>query len=124
METTAQTRAWLHASQSAHSLWAQAVTQALVTKQPWPRVSVSDEQPSANNYSYYISSFQGLKDNPDDVIIHAIGGDYPSVAVVDPYNGFYEATVATGGLFQHLFNRLVKSLDGSRRRFNHRPKLL
>jgi hypothetical protein len=64
-------------------------------------VGVSDEpEQSVNNYSYYISLFQGLKNNPDDVIMHAIGGDYPSgCGSADSYTGFYEATVATGGLF-------------------------
>ena len=64
-------------------------------------VGVSDEpEQSVNNYSHYVSLFQGLKDNPDDVVLHAIGGDYPSgCASASAYTGFYEATVATGGLF-------------------------
>ena len=83
-------------------------------------VGVSDEpEQSVNNYSYYISSFQGLKDNPDDVIMHAIGGDYPSgCGSADPYNGFYEATVATGGLFLSICssdwsNHLTALAEGS-----------
>lgn len=83
-------------------------------------VGVSDEpEQSVNNYSYYISSFQGLKDNPDDVIMHAIGGDYPSgCGGADPYNGFYEATVATGGLFLSICstdwsNHLTALAEGS-----------
>ena len=44
--------------------------------------------------------FQGLKTNPDDVVFHAIGGDYPSgCGGNDAYTGMYEASVATGGLF-------------------------
>lgn len=64
-------------------------------------VGVSDEpEQSVSNYAYYVSMFQGLKDNPDDVIMHAIGGDYPSgCGSASAYTGFYEATVATGGLF-------------------------
>jgi hypothetical protein len=64
-------------------------------------VGVSDEpEQSVNNYTYYISLFQSLKDDPDDVIMHAIGGDYPSgCGSASAYTGFYEATVATGGLF-------------------------
>jgi hypothetical protein len=64
-------------------------------------VGVSDEpEQSVNNYSYYVSLFQSLKSDPDDVIFHAIGGDYPSgCGSASAYTGFYEATVATGGLF-------------------------
>jgi hypothetical protein len=64
-------------------------------------VGVSDEpEQSVNNYSYYVSMFQSLKSNPDDVVIHAIGGDYPSgCGSNSAYTGMYEATVATGGLF-------------------------
>jgi len=64
-------------------------------------VGVSDEpEQSSNTYAYYISLFQGLKSNPDDVVIHAIGGDYPSgCGGNSAYTGMYEASVATGGLF-------------------------
>ena len=64
-------------------------------------VGVSDEpEQSVNNYTYYIGLFQSLKDDPDDVIMHAIGGNYPSgCGSASAYTGFYEATVATGGLF-------------------------
>jgi hypothetical protein len=64
-------------------------------------VGVSDEpEQSVNNYSHYVSLFQSLKSNPDDVVIHAIGGDYPSgCAGNSAYTGMYEASVATGGLF-------------------------
>ena len=64
-------------------------------------VMISDEpEQSVNNYSYYVSLFQSLKDNADDVVIHAIGGDYPGgCGSASAYTGAYEATVATGGLF-------------------------
>lgn len=64
-------------------------------------VGVSDEpEQSVNNYTYYVSLFQSLKDDPDQVIMHAIGGDYPSgCGSASAYTGFYEGTVATGGLF-------------------------
>jgi len=67
-------------------------------------IGVSDEvEQSVNSYTYYVSLFQSLKDNPDDAVFHAIGGDYPSgCASAEPYRGFYEATVATGGLFLSL----------------------
>ncbi len=64
-------------------------------------VGVSDEpEQSVNSWSHYVSLFQGMKRNPDDVVIHAVGGDYPSGCADNaPYTGFYEATVATGGQF-------------------------
>ncbi len=64
-------------------------------------VGVSDEpEQSTNNYTHYVSLFQGLKSDPDDVVMHAIGGDYPGgCGSAAAFTGFYEATVATGGLF-------------------------
>lgn len=64
-------------------------------------VGVSDEnEQSVNNYAYYVAEFQSLKADPDDVVFHAIGGDYPSgCSSASAYTGYYEAVVATGGLF-------------------------
>ena len=64
-------------------------------------VGVSDEpEQSGSSWSYYVSLFQSYKRNADDVVVHAVGGDYPSgCGDNDPYFGFYEATVATGGQF-------------------------
>lgn len=64
-------------------------------------VLVSDEpEQSVSPYTSYIAGFQGLKDDPDDVVIHAVGGDYPNgCGSAFPYTGAYESTVATGGLF-------------------------
>jgi len=64
-------------------------------------VGVSDEpEQSVNPWSYYVTLFQSYKDDPDEVIIHAVGGDYPSgCGSNQPYTGMYEATVATGGEF-------------------------
>jgi len=64
-------------------------------------VGVTDEpEQSANPWSYYVSLFQGLKNNPDDLVIHAIAGDYPSgCGSAAAGTGWYEASVATGGLF-------------------------
>ncbi len=42
-------------------------------------VGVADDpDQSDNDYSYYVSLFQSMKSDPDDVVIHAIGGDYPA----------------------------------------------
>ncbi len=64
-------------------------------------IGVSDEpEQSVNPYTYYVSLFQSMKDDSDDVVMHAIGGDYPTgCGSNSAYSGFYEATVATGGLF-------------------------
>ncbi|MFT5684654.1 MAG: hypothetical protein ACI8RZ_005598 [Myxococcota bacterium] len=56
-----------------------------------------------SDYNDYISEFQMFKDDPDDVVFHAIGGDYPGGCdSAEPYTGFYEATVATGGIFESI----------------------
>ena len=64
-------------------------------------VGVTDEvEQSANPWSYYTALFQGFKRDPDDLIMHAIAGDYPAgCGGNEPGRGWYEATVATGGLF-------------------------
>ncbi len=64
-------------------------------------VGVSDEpEQSVNSWSHYVSLFQSYKYNPDDVVVHAVGGDYPGgCGGNQAYTGFYEATVATGGQF-------------------------
>lgn len=66
-------------------------------------IAVSDEpEQSYNSYTHYVSLFQSLKSDPDDVVIHGIGGDYPggcssAGGSADPFTGVYEASVATGG---------------------------
>ena len=65
-------------------------------------VGVSDErEQSISSWEYYVESFQALKDDADQVVVHAIGGDYGTGCggTAEPYTGFYEATVATGGQF-------------------------
>jgi len=60
--------------------------------------AVSDEpEQSLNGYAYYVSLFQSLKDDTDDLVIHAIAGDYPSGCGGGA--GYYEAAMATGGTF-------------------------
>jgi hypothetical protein len=62
-------------------------------------VGISDEpEQSVNPYTYYVSLFQSMKSDSDDVVIHGIGGDYPTGCdSARAYTGLYEATVATGG---------------------------
>jgi len=63
-------------------------------------VHVSDEpEQSINPYSYYVSLFQSMKGDPDDVVINSVAGDYPSgCGTAMAGDGYYQATVATGGL--------------------------
>jgi hypothetical protein len=64
-------------------------------------VHVSDEpEQSVSSWSYYVALFQSLKSDPEDVKINAVAGDYPSgCGSASAGTGYYEATVATGGLF-------------------------
>jgi hypothetical protein len=65
-------------------------------------VGVSDErEQSVNSWEYYVGVFQDLKDDTDQLVVHAIGGDYGTGCggTAEPYTGMYEATVATGGTF-------------------------
>lgn len=64
-------------------------------------VHVSDEpDQSVNTWSYYVSLFQSLKADPEDVVINAVAGDYPTgCAGASAGTGYYEGTVATGGVF-------------------------
>ena len=73
-------------------------------------VGISDEVEQSPGYSSnsnywqtYVSLFQSLKNNPDDLVIHAIGGDAGTgCGNNDPYTGMIEAANATGGLFLSL----------------------
>ncbi len=80
---------------------------------------VSDEpEQSVNPYTYYVSLFQGMKADPDDVVIHAVAGDYPGgCGSASAGTGYYEATVATGGVFLSICaSRLGESPGFTRQR--------
>lgn len=64
-------------------------------------VGISDEpDQSANTYSFYVQLFQDMKDSPDEFVYNAVAGDYPSgCGSASAGTGYYESTVATGGLF-------------------------
>lgn len=64
-------------------------------------IVVSDEPDSSpSSWSSYLSYFETLKDDTDDLVIHAISGDYPmGCGSASATNGIYEMTVATGGLY-------------------------
>lgn len=69
-------------------------------------VFTSDEsEQSLLPWEHYVLAFQSLKADPRDVRVHAIAGDYPSgCGIAAAGSGFYEATVATEGLFVSICN--------------------
>jgi hypothetical protein len=62
-------------------------------------VGISDEpEQSVNTWAYYTTLFQSYAGDPDEVTVHAVGGDYPGGCDgASAYTGMYEATVSTGG---------------------------
>lgn len=55
---------------------------------------------SSSSWSSYVAQLNDLKADPDDIVVHAGAGEYPSGCEdAEAGNGFYEATVATGGTF-------------------------
>jgi len=67
-------------------------------------IAVSDEpEQSSNPYTYYTSLFQSLKQDTDDLAMHAIAADNPSNGSSTcgaSYNSRYEdATTATSGIY-------------------------
>ena len=70
-------------------------------------VGISDEVEQSSGYTSnpnywqsYVTLFQSVKNDPNDVVIHAIGGDAGTgCGSNEPYTGMIEAANATGGLF-------------------------
>lgn len=64
-------------------------------------VIVSDEHDSSrSSWATYVAYFWSLKSDSDNVIEHAIAGDYPSgCATAEAGTGYYEAVSAMGGLY-------------------------
>jgi len=64
-------------------------------------VFTSDEpDQSTNSWSHYVQLFQSMKNDPEDVVINSVAGDYPSGCGSNQAGvGYFEGTVATGGLF-------------------------
>jgi hypothetical protein len=64
-------------------------------------VFVSDEPDSSpSSWSSYLSYFESLKDDSDNLVIHAISGDWPGgCGSASATNNVYEMTVSTGGLY-------------------------
>ena len=86
-------------------------------------IGVSDERAEHAELQRVRGNLPEPQGNPDDVILHAIGGDYERLLRGVGYTGYYEATVATGGLFLHLL--LLRLQPGDpRRRLRPGPQLL
>jgi hypothetical protein len=64
-------------------------------------VTVSDEEEQSKlDWSSYVASFQAIKDDPDDVTMHAIAGDVPNGCDENaPGFGHADAVEETGGVF-------------------------
>lgn len=64
-------------------------------------IFVSDEPDySPSDWEFYLAHFQSLKSDPDDVVAHAISGDYPGgCGDASATDKVYDLTVATGGLY-------------------------
>lgn len=68
-------------------------------------VGVSNEaDQEAEYWKTYVEYFQSLKPDPAAVVVHAVGGNYPSgcsskYGYASFYDGFYQASQETGGVF-------------------------
>lgn len=71
---------------------------------PLNLVGINDDQEQSGiNATVFIDGAQRYKPFGEDVAVHGLGGDYPSGCDdTVPAKDFYEATVATGGLFQSI----------------------
>lgn len=60
----------------------------------------SDTEQSTGNYVVYVTEYQAWKDDADDAVVHAIGGDVPrGCAEAEPFEAFYDAATLSGGAF-------------------------
>ena len=64
-------------------------------------IGISDEpEQSGRSYVDFVSDFRAFKGAEDLLMVHGVGGDYPSgCATASAYTNLYEATVLTGGEF-------------------------
>ncbi len=101
-DSTGQGFMLLEAATTSTNLGAGGCNEGLIRDaSPLAVVFVSDTfDQSANAWSYYVSLVQSLKTDADDLVIHAVAPDYPSGCnELEPGQGWYEASVATGGLY-------------------------
>jgi hypothetical protein len=60
----------------------------------------NDLEQSSGNYVTWLSEYADYKDDPDDIVMHAIAGDYPGgCSGAEPFAGYYDAVEETGGVF-------------------------
>ena len=70
-----------------------------------------EEDKSPHSYTEYVDFYQSLKDEPSDVIFHAIGGDMPyGCGTAQPFMAGYDASVATGGSFHSICDDMAGNL--------------
>lgn len=63
----------------------------------------NDTEQSRGYWSQHVADWQSYKDNPDDVMAHAIGGEPPrGCTFADAFTAFYDAVQATGGTFSSI----------------------
>lgn len=86
-------------------------------------VHISDEPDYADKYGYcchtwkdYLPLIRAMKRDPDDVVVHAIGGDVPAgcrsaTNTGYPSYGYYEAVQATGGMFVSICSSWSSNLE-------------
>lgn len=67
-------------------------------------ISVSDEaEQSFEEMKVHLARLQDLKDDPDNVVLHGMGGPAPKgCEYAEFYDRYYQATLATGGIFRNL----------------------
>lgn len=64
----------------------------------------SDMEQSTGVWSVFVAEYQAYKEDPEDIVVHAIGGDVPrgcngAGGFGEPFEPFYNAAAATGGAF-------------------------
>ncbi len=59
-----------------------------------------DVEQSGGNYAQYVSDAQAYKEDPEQVVFHAIAGPLPrGCGSAEPFTGFADAVTLTGGVF-------------------------
>lgn len=60
----------------------------------------NDLEQSSGNWVTYVDNFRSFKQFPEDIAVHAFGGDVPrGCNGAEPFEAFYNAAIETNGLF-------------------------
>lgn len=66
----------------------------------------SDTEQSRGNATAYLLEYRTYKEDPDDIVVHGIGGDMPrGCGRAEPFEAFYDASLETGGVFLSICKR-------------------